>query len=183
MPDSTTGSTAPAVLFAAGPLEGRECEMALFGQFVGRWDLAVRWYAGGVEVRSARGEWHFAWVLDGRAVQDVWIVPTRVELSRGAELYEYGTSLRFYDPAILAWRSTWHGPVHGVVIPFIARDRDGEIVLEGQREDGRFLRWVFSGITHDAFEWRNMSSNDRSGPWELVQEFTASRAVDRSEPG
>jgi hypothetical protein len=165
-----------AALDATGPAEAHATELMLFGQFVGRWDLVVRWYERGEVVRQARGEWHFGWVLEGRAVQDVWIVPPRVERERGAEPYEYGTSLRFYDPAIGAWRSTWHGPVQGVVIPFIARGEGEEIVLEGRHPDGRRLRWVFSEIGDRGFRWRNLARPEDAGAWELVQDFAAERA-------
>ncbi len=56
---------------------------------------------------GASGEWHFGWALEGRAVQDVWIVPPRGELRRGdaaANVNSYGTTLRVYDPDIDAWR-------------------------------------------------------------------------------
>lgn len=174
------GTQAPpplqAVLHAAGPAPGLEAELALFGQFVGHWCLDVRWYERGREGRRACGEWHFGWVLEGRAIQDVWIVPTLAERAAGAEAYEYGTSLRFYDPKLGAWRSTWHGPVQGVVIPFIARSRGEEIVLMGMHPDGRSLRWIFSDIRRDSFRWRNLARMGDHGDWTLQQDFSACRA-------
>ena len=148
----------------------------LFGQFVGSWDVDVTWHEAGRVVRRARGEWHFAWVLEGRGVQDVWIVPPRGERTGGADLYEYGTTLRFYDPGIDAWRSTWHGPMHGVVIPFIARKVADEIVLQGRHAvDDRPMRWVFSDIGPERFLWRSEASADEGETWELIQDFVVRR--------
>ena len=82
----------------------------IFAPFIGSWDLVVRWYGeAGRVTRTEAGEWHFAWVLEGRGIQDVWIVPPRARRARG-RLYEYGTSIRFYDPALEAWQSTWSAP-------------------------------------------------------------------------
>ena len=173
-------------LLSDGPHPEHAEAAMLFGQFVGSWDVDVAWYEAGRVVRRARGEWHFAWVLEGRAVQDVWIVPPRSERSAGdADLYEYGTTLRFYDPGIDAWRSTWHGPMHGVVIPFIARKVGDEIVLQGRHAvDGRPMRWVFSDIGADRFLWRSEASADEGGTWDLLQDFVvrrrASNAIDCS---
>src|SRR5688500_18182619 len=72
----------------------------LYGWLCGSWDLEVRCY-GGVDLagRGLTGEVHAARVLEGRAVQDLWIMP-RVE-NRGAEIDRamnmYGTTLRSWD--------------------------------------------------------------------------------------
>jgi hypothetical protein len=86
----------------------------------------------------------------------VWINPARADRA-GAD-GEWGLSLRFFDEALGAWRSTWHGPKKGWVIPFTARpdtaaDNPGGIVLEGTRDDVA-LRWIFSEIGAESFQWR-----------------------------
>jgi hypothetical protein len=160
---------------AAGPHPELAEKLMLFGQFVGSWDVDVTWLQDGRVTRRATGEWHFGWVLEGRAVQDVWIVPTRAERAAGAPPYEYGTSLRFYDPRIDAWRSTWIGPVNGLVVPFIARQDGDDIVLEGRRPEGWPIRWWFSDVTRDSFRWRNAVSRDDGQTWETVQEMRGRR--------
>ena len=45
------------------------------GWLVGSWELDSRRYAG--ERVSIPGEAHFVWALEGRAIQDVWIMPSR----------------------------------------------------------------------------------------------------------
>ena len=64
---------------------------------------------------------------------------------------EWGTTLRFYDPAIDAWRSTWIGPRKHVVMPFLARQVGDEIVLEGSFQEGSLTRWIFSDVTPATF--------------------------------
>jgi hypothetical protein len=132
--------------------------------------------------RRAQGEWHFAWVLEGRAVQDVWIVPPRAERPHEIDPYEYGTTLRFYDPRIDAWRSTWIGPVKGLVIPFIARQVSSEIVLEGHNPEGLPIRWIFSEITPHSFRWRSNVSKDGGQSWQGIQEMGVRRTAQSDMP-
>lgn len=163
-------------LLADGPHREHESELMLFGQFVGSWD--IDWRGRNDEDGTwmqARGEWHFAWVLEGRAVQDVWIVPSRAERALGdLRKGEYGTTLRFYDPSNCEWSVTWHGPVYGNVRVFAARQEGDEIVLRGNDHDDRAVRWIFSDITDDAFRWRSLRlENDDS--WVMREEMRVRR--------
>lgn len=148
-------------------------EHRLFAPMIGSWDLDVEWLEEGSIVRTEKGEWHFSWVLDGRAVQDVWIVPALEKRRPGQYGYEYGTSVRFYDPDIDAWRSVWIGPVRRSIEVFVARPDGDEIVLSTVRGDGHAMRWIFSEVSGDAFLWRNLV--ERGGQWDMVQRFRAKR--------
>jgi hypothetical protein len=149
-------------------------EHQLFAPFIGSWDLDVTWHEGDEVVRREDGEWHFAWVLEGRAVQDVWIVPRRGLREDVADPYEYGTSLRFYDPEIDAWHSTWIGPTQHLVRTFVARRVGDDVVLDTRLEDGRRVRWAFADITPDSFTWSNATED--GGTWAVTQRFRARRA-------
>ncbi len=162
-------------LQADGPHPDIPPQQRIFAPFIGSWDLRVTWYADGAPVRRASGEWHFAWVLEGRGVQDVWIVPPRRERPAVAHPYEYGTSIRFFDPAIDAWRSTWIGPMHAFIRTFIARSEGSRVVMRS--EDGAHprLRWSFSDVRPDSFTWRN-EQQASDGTWVLTQDFATTRA-------
>lgn len=166
---------------AAAP--ARAARMHAFGQFVGSWDLGVRWYdAAGDVLHEAPGEWHFGWILGGLAVQDVWIVPSqrrRDPLGAAMPWGDYGTSVRFFDPSIDAWRSTWIGPVRGLVIAFIARETASGVELLGSPEPGVRLRWSFTDITATTFTWRNEETRGEDATWVLKQEFSGVRRSDR----
>jgi hypothetical protein len=123
-----------------------------------------------------QGEWHFGWVLEGRAIQDVWIAPKRSLRAESKGMSgEYGATVRFYDPKIDAWRSTWIGPAKGYVLPFIARQIGEEIVLEGNFESGKSRKWIFSDITSESFKWRAIESDDGWLTQQKVQEMSARR--------
>jgi hypothetical protein len=170
---------------ADGPDPAVADRLQLFGQFVGNWDVVVTNHRPDGSSETIAAEWHFAWALGGRAIQDVWIAPSRAERVSGgvsARDGEWGATLRFYDEAIDAWRSTWIGPRRGVVMPFLARSVGEEIVLEGSFEEGVRTRWIFSEITPDSFSWRAVDSKDDDAGWTLLQEMKARRRVAGGSP-
>ena len=54
-------------------------EFNYFGKVIGEWDLDWNDRLNTSTPRRVKGEWIFSWVLDGMAVQDVFIVPSRAE--------------------------------------------------------------------------------------------------------
>jgi hypothetical protein len=163
-------------LRADGPHPDYADQLMLFGQFVGSWDLDITNMPLGGPITEVKGEVHFAWGLEGRAVVDVWIAPRR-SLREGNPQGFYGTTVRFYDPAIDAWRSTWVAPDNGVVMPFIGRHIGDEIVLEGEFTPGMMSRWTFSEITATTFRWRQIESMDGGATWLTTQEMAARRVA------
>ncbi len=164
------------VLQAIEPLPKLAEKLQLFGQFVGSWDARVTNYNPDGSTQTVEAEWHFGWVLEGRAIQDVWIAPKRSLRVAGENTSgDYGATLRFYDAKINAWRSTWVGPIKGNVIPFIARKIKDEIVLEGKLETGNEVKWIFSEIEKESFRWRFIESNDGWKSESKVQEMFCRR--------
>jgi hypothetical protein len=165
-------------LGAEGPAADRAGKMDLYGRFVGSWDLDVMQLRDDGSKRERKGEWHFGWALEGRAIQDVWIVPPRGEWRRGdaaANVNSYGTTLRIYDPRIDAWQIQWTDPVTLNFLSMIGRGQGEDIVQLGTRPDGAPVRWSFSKITPDSFLWRGEVSADQGASWRLQVEFTARR--------
>ena len=147
----------------------------LFGRFVGSWDL--EWTGTGADGRPAMmtGELHFGWVLSGRAVQDIWIVPSRGAPGEGQPpLAFHGSTIRFYDPSIDAWSSTWIEPVNGRVRRFIGRPTGGDILLISDEDDPQ-LRWRFTDIESNSFRWRAESSRDAGATWDPDEQMVATR--------
>lgn len=163
------------VVSADAPHPSVADKLAPFAPLIGSWDVDIVYHGAGGE-RRVTGEWHFGWALEGRALVDVWIAPAR-PLRNGPMPVsgEWGVTVRFYDPSIDAWRSTWHGPKHGVLMPFIGRRVDGEIVLEGTFQPGEVTRWIFSDITPETFRWRAVTSRDHWSTVNLQQEMSARR--------
>ena len=158
-----------AALHAAGPSGPLSEKLGLFGQFVGAWDLECHGKDHDGHDIVVPGELHFGWVLGGRAVQDIWRVPVDPADAPAMRGF-HGTTIRFYDPAIDAWRSTWLDPLNCSVRRFIGRPVNGGIVLEGLDEDPR-ERWSFRDITADTFRWIGELSRDGGRTWVLDEEI------------
>lgn len=165
----------PDALIAQGPCQEFADELRLFGQFVGSWSL--EWIGKGPKNQREpmTGELHFGWVLDGRAVQDVWIVPGRGEAHQiDQNIGFHGSTIRFYDASLGAWKSTWIEPFKGVVRRFIGRSDAKDIVLVSDEETPQ-LRWRFTKITETSFVWLGETSQDHGATWALEEEMRATR--------
>jgi hypothetical protein len=166
-------------LVAPGPAPDRTDNMGLYGWLIGSWRLDVTEFSADGSTRVRTGEWHFDWVLEGRALQDVWIVPARGE--RGADAVAaaeyYGTTFRVYDPRIDAWRIQWIDPVAQAYLAMIGRPSGEDIVQEGRDGAGGLRRWSFSQIRPDSFRWRGEVSADDGQSWFLNMEYFARRTA------
>ena len=150
----------------------------VYGWSCGSWDLDVVHYRGiNVAERGLTGEVHAARVLEGRAVQDVWIMPRRED--RGADsdpaMNMYGTTLRSWDGSIQAWRIAWTNPVGAHREEQVGRWNGTDILQEGTRADGTRTRWTFTEITADSFHWRGEALYPGRQNWILEGEFLAKR--------
>ena len=163
-----------SALIHRGPHRDIPADQRLFEPFIGGWALDIRWFdEGGGLTRRERGEWRFAHILEGRGVQDVWLWPPVSERAARPGEGEYGTSVRFYDPDITAWRSIWAGPAQRLLRVFVARAHGQEIRLESTSGDGPALRWTFFDVAPQTFRWRN--EIEEGGRWRVQQTFAAQR--------
>jgi hypothetical protein len=163
-------------LKADGPLSAYRDKLMLFGQFIGTWDMDIRFYdEKGKQVFKGPGEWMFSWVLDGRAVQDVLTYASTTEPNRTAVgERRIGTTLRYYDPALDSWRMVWLGATSGTFLILNAKAVGSTIAIAGRDMDGSYLRWKFTDLSPDEFHWTGMTSRDRKH-WRMEQEMYGRR--------
>ena len=150
----------------------------LYGWLVGSWELdVVRYRAVDLSGEKIKAEAHFGWVLEGRALQDVWIMPSPSSRNSGSDRANnmYGTTLRIWDPGIQAWRIRWINPVSGHEERQTGRRVGNEIVQIGARPDGTPTRWRFTEITTDSFHWIGEALEPDGKTWKLEGEFRARR--------
>jgi hypothetical protein len=149
----------------------------VYGWLVGSWELDVRHYRVDVAAQHIKGESHFAWVLEGRAVQDVWIMPPRSQrtprLDAGNDMY--GTTLRIWDATLRAWRVTYLNPATGQRDELIGRRVGHDIIQVGAHADGTPIRWNFTDIASDSFRWTGVALEPDGVTWRLEAEFLARR--------
>jgi hypothetical protein len=167
-------ASGPAALGAPGPAPEFADKLKFFGQFVGDWEFDMTGTRpDGSEIRG-KGEWHFGWILNGHALQDVWIFPAAGQ-SQPRGSWEYGSSIRFYDPKEDVWRLAWMGPVRANVGTFTGRMMGNEFVFEGRDGDGGIAHWVYYDIHPDHFQWRAEQSQDGGKTWKVVQRMNVRR--------
>jgi hypothetical protein len=160
-------------LLAAGPHPSLGAHADTYGRVIGRWTGEVENH---VLAARASIDIHFAWVLDGRAVQDTWITPARADRKPGAlaRLDWYGTTLRVFDPASQSWRVIWWNPVTQGRVELEGRRQGDDIVQLGTRQ-GQPIKWTFTDITAHAFTWRGYVLEFDGVTWKLEVEISARR--------
>lgn len=169
------GSMCDALL-AHGPAPELTTDNNLFGWLIGSWDVEVHDFETDGARRVSNGEWHFAWVLEGRAIQDVFVTPRRNERSFGAmPANRYGTTLRIFDVASGVWRLVWINPVRNDVDMLTTRRDEGSIVQEGVDVNGTRFRWTFSKIADNGFVFLSEECREGYDDWKTLAEFTATR--------
>jgi hypothetical protein len=164
------------------PARGRSPEIPesadAYGWLVGSWELEVLHYRGiDLSSQNIKAEAHFDWVLEGRAIQDVWIMPRSSDRKPNGDRMNNmcGTTLRVWDPAIQAWRIRWINPVSGHEERQTGRKVGNEVVQVGARSDGTPTRWRFTEIKPDSFRWLGEALEPDGKTWKREGEFRASR--------
>lgn len=163
-------------LQAMGPHPSLGEQANVFNRFVGTWDCQYATYTEDGKVTRFSGELIFGWIIDGRAVQDIWIsYPTGTAAER-----TIGTSVRYYDTKSGMWRVVWIAPAADTIIKLTGGTVGDRIVLNGQDTNGSVLRWSFNDIRPDSFVWRGESSHDGGKTWWLQEEHHMKRRVSSS---
>lgn len=132
-------------------------EFNYFGKLVGSWKID---YIDNSTSRTIKGEWHFSWVLEGMAIQDIIILPG----------YECGTTLRVYNPGTHAWDIAYC--FTGKIIRLEAKKENGLIILTDIENKRR--KWVFSKIEDNNFHWQDVTVKD-DGEWRINFDLYAER--------
>lgn len=164
-------------LHSSAPAADRADKLGLYAFLIGDWEFDATYQPGDGPTRRASGEIHAGWVLEGRAVQDVWIVPAR-RLPRAAPAQFgdfYGSTLRVYDPALDAWHILWSDPLRQTYFRQVARARGLDIVQDGTGPDGAAHRWSFTEITADTFRWTGERAGTGGARWMLYADYRARR--------
>lgn len=158
-------------LGSARPNSSLGDEARTFDRLVGSWDADFGFPHDDGTVSHKKGELFFGWIMDGRAIQDLWIgYPATNEKER-----TIGTTIRFYDTALKQWRVVFVGPQSNYMVTMQGR-RDGDrIVLRGVDSDGLPIRWTFREINEDSFHWQGEKSHDGGKTWKLEEDHHMKR--------
>jgi hypothetical protein len=146
-------------------------EAQTFDRLVGTWDAEFAFYGDDGTVFHKKGELLFGWIMDGRAIQDLWIgYPTENQKER-----TIGTTIRFFDTALKQWRVIFVNPQFNYVVSTQGGREGDRIVLRGLDSDGLPIRWSFSEIKPDSFHWQGEKSHDGGKTWKVEEDHHMKR--------
>jgi hypothetical protein len=148
-------------------------ENNIYDWLIGSWNVEAIDYLENKEIIKSQGEWHFSYVLEGRAVQDVWIAPKRSLRTDNLKQARnrYGSTIRYFDKKEKKWCIIWFNPVSSTISKLYGWKAGNNIVHEGIDEDGNLMRWTFEDITDKSFHWKGEISTDNGKSFELQAEF------------
>lgn len=158
-------------LAASGPNSSLGDQAQVFDRFIGSWNADFTFFTADGKVSHSSGELMFGWVLDGLAVQDIWISYPK---SAGEER-SIGTSVRFFDTKSKMWKVVFVNPAFGAAINVEGGMEGDRIILRGKDIDAAPIRWSFNDIKADSFVWRGEKSHDNGKTWVLEEEHHMNR--------
>lgn len=133
-----------------------------FGKFIGEWNFKWHDNIGDQYESVADGKWTFSRVLEGRAVQDVFVTSKR-NTKTGETEQEYGTTIRIYNPLNKNW-DIFYGCT-GEAIQLVAEKEEDQIVITCITPIPFQMKWIFFDIQKDSFQWKNIISTDNGKNW------------------
>jgi hypothetical protein len=111
VPATTPSLDLVAALEATSPNPSLGDQAQVPGRLVGTWDVEYTDFAKDGKAIHRTGEFIVGWVMDGRAIQDLWIVnPSGKRSDR--EVY---TTLHYFDPKSRTWHATFVDPEHSSI--------------------------------------------------------------------
>jgi hypothetical protein len=171
----------PVALSAPAAHPDAPAELQQYGRFVGSWycQSEARQADGSWQKTPGRATWSWYYVLDGHAIQDVWQPSPEVVPAAAV-----GTNLRIYDAEAGVWRMVWTTSRQSYFDTFRAIERDGEILMYGERPKtaafaAHLARITFHNIGENHFDWKYESSGPADGrQWREVARLSCDRAAE-----
>jgi len=173
----------PAGFLKALPCSRKAPELVeiddLFGWLIGSWDTEAILHNTDGREHKTRGEVYASWVLEGRAIQDLFIFPRRADRSSGvpARGDRYATTIRTYDRTLKAWRVNFINPAADETsAQLIARREEHGIVMEGKLSGGTPIQWRYHTITPISFHY-SAERLETDSTWKLYLELFGKRSA------
>ena len=148
--------TVPAGFLEALPSLNKASDLAdiddIFGWLIGSWQMQAVLHGDHAQEYRTRGELHASWVLEGRAIQDLFIFPSRADRANGAPARgdRYGTTIRTFDRKLNTWRVNFINPADDETSAELTARREGYgITMEGKLCGGTPIRWRYLAITEE----------------------------------
>ena len=140
-----------------------------WGKLVGHWDIIFESIdaAGNVQ-RSFEGEWNWFYILNGFAIQDVFILPPRKKAEDPKTIF-YGVGIRIYNEEVNKWESVWVDTSNKKLEFREASSNDNEIILYQTNNEGEKIRITYFDMEEKSFEWKQEVFSANKNSWIATQ--------------
>ena len=156
-----------SALVAAGPHASLGDQAKVLEQLVGTWDVEYRDILKDGREQRRSGQFIMAWVLDGRAIEDVWIVEP-LENQQEREVY---AAIQYFDSKTRSWPMVFIDPEHASTAKLTGgATLDGRMVLQTSDLGRPQNRWSFTVAGPDSVVFRDEFSSDGGETWKLLSE-------------
>jgi hypothetical protein len=173
MPATDARFALVTALRATGPHPSLGDHASVLERLVGTWDVEYMDVSkDGKEIHRS-GQLIVGWVMDGRAMEDLWIVYPS-EAGKDREVY---ADLRYFDTKSGTWPAIFIDPQDASFATFKGGAvGDDRIVLDSQDlVAGQTRRWSFNDIRDDSLLFRDDASSDGGKTWRLKSEYHMKR--------
>lgn len=138
---------------------------------MGAFDRRLEFYDSEPNSQRLKGEWFFRRVLEGAAIEDIFIRPSRE--AKELDLQpdgEYGAAIRMYDQSKRRYDMTYDCTKYAKRLE--VRKEQGAIIYIVPDDPAE--KHVFSDMTKSTFHWQNIRVLE-NGIWRVNREVFASR--------
>lgn len=174
-------AAAPATLISDGPHPDAPAALMEYGQLVGNWQCKSHRLLPDGSWKQGEGlnTWTWYYVLDGRAVQDVW----KPAANADGKVFP-GTNLRTYDAETGMWNIAWTITSSTRIESFKSSFRNDTIHITTERAasatfPAHMMHISFYNISENHFDWKYESSAVTDGQnWKEISRLSCDRDDD-----
>jgi hypothetical protein len=160
-------------LMSDGPSKTLKPDDNWYLRLNGEWEVAFIQGEGTPNERIIAGEWNYAWINNGEALQDVLTLPFRWLKPPAGVPPILITTIRHFNPI----RNAWEG-FHiqsGQMFYFGAVRNNAKIVETYKIENGPIMVWVFDNMLNDSFQVTISQSVDNGSTYQTVGSLWAKK--------
>ncbi|MEX0315960.1 MAG: hypothetical protein AB3N18_17405 [Allomuricauda sp.] len=146
-----------------------------WGQLVGDWDIVVDMLDDSGEIQqSFSGEWNWFYIMNGMAIQDVFILPKRKDSKDQGNQF-YGVGLRIYNEKLDKWQTAYVDTSNRQIDVGEAVSTKEKITLFETNDKKEKIRITYFDFQENTFRWQQEVFNEDQKAWQVTQLIRATR--------
>jgi len=161
-------------------------EVAQWGKMAGNWQVVATVFdQDGQVTGEIIGEWNWSYILNGHAIQDVYIVPGREEQTDASLAYFYDTNIRSFNYQKKKWDVAWINTRHEDLQLWEAEQVNDTMVMRPNRPymdaqvgEGVIRIITFYNMTETHFSWKEDRSEDGGETWFVSIKIEGTKVAD-----